>query len=300
MTVKRLEATLWAGLALAALAFLGRPGLALFWARRIGGPAMGLLNRCTGRLPFPLAGPLAAFSIAAVLALRGAKGLRGWALALAAGAALLWLPGLAAPVEALPEPGADALEVLCAALVDALNASSLAFPTPAESLALAPEAAGAPGGAAKAALWPEWMRRLRVAGVAVPWTGEVIVDGGASPALIPFTAVHELTHIAGVADEGAANIAAWRRCMAAGGTFADSARLWALRYALGMLATADDAGCARAFARMDPELAALWPSLGGVLPPPQGARLCGSYHDLVRWLAAKAAVSSASASVRTS
>ena len=59
--------------------------------------------------------------------------------------------------------------------------------------------------------------------------------------LVPFTAVHELTHLTGIADEGAANLAAWNRCTAAGGPFADSARLWALRYAMGQLHDADPA-----------------------------------------------------------
>ena len=303
--MKRIEAGAWAALGLAALAFRRRPDLALAWARRVGGPAMTLMNRCTARLPFPLAGLAAALAGLALLGARRSRNirfaLRALALALASGAALLWLPGLAAAPDAnLPEPDAGALEALCVTLVDALNASPLCFPAARESLALAPEAAGLPGGAAKASLWPEWMRRLRTAGVAVPWTGEAVVDAGACPALVPFTAVHELTHIAGVSDEGAANIVAWRRCMAAGGAFADSARLWALRYAAGMLAGAGADRCARVLARMGPPLADLWPALGGVLLPGAGSRPCGSYHDLVRWLAAGAGVNPASASVRTS
>jgi len=48
-------------------------------------------------------------------------------------------------------------------------------------------------------------------------------------------AVHESMHLRGYAGEGAANIAAWNECMARGGAYAESARLWALRYGMGML-----------------------------------------------------------------
>ena len=202
------------------------------------------------------------------------------ALWLAAGYALLWLPLGLAPRPALPEPDADALAALCGRLVDALNASDLAFPGPDEALARAPSVAGLPGGRVKAAPWPGWMRRLRVAGFAVPWTGEAVVDASAPPGLLPFTAVHELTHIAGIADEGAVNLESWRRCMAAGEGFADSARLWALRYAAGMLAAIDEPRCAAALARLNGRAAETWHGLGGVIPPRPGG-----YHDLARWMA---------------
>lgn len=301
--MRRGRAAAWAALGLLALAFRFRPEFAGAWARHFSGPALRLLNGWTGRLPFPLAEPLAALAALCALAGRPRRWRAGIALLLAAGCALLWLPGVArVGAAALPEPGADALEALCLELVDALDGAAPAFPAPAESLALAPGVAGLPGGAVKAALFPEWMRMLRVAGVAVPWTGEAVVDGSAAPALIPFTAVHELMHVSGVADEGAANIAAWEKCVRAGGSFADSARLWALRYAAGMLAEADEGRCARVLGGMGPELARLWGELGGVLPPGGGLIRVGSYHDLVRRLVAEPGMLrlSAPASARTS
>lgn len=276
------------------------------WTR----PLLLSLHARTARIPFPVAEPLAfalALLTAAALAaalLRAARQrllaplvrwLRGvgWtALLLAAALALTWLPAMAQPVETPPVPDADRLEWLCGELIDALNASPLAFPAPDESARLAPEAAGLTGGAVKAARYPEWMRAAAVSGLFVPLTGEAIVDATASPALIPFTAVHELAHLQGVADEGAANILAWRRCMDAGGAFADSARLWALRYAMGLLLNADGAAWQRMRDKMKDPLAQVYRCSGGEalahgaaggLPRLSPAR--GDYAALVGWLA---------------
>ena len=117
------------------------------------------------------------------------------------------------------------------------------------------------------------------------------MDAGASAALIPFTAVHELMHLGGIADEGAANIAAWERCLAAGGPFADSARLWALRYALGQLNRADEGAWRRVRGNMKDPLMRVFQDCGGealsrsrfVLIPGL-ARASGDYGDLTGWL----------------
>ena len=289
---------LWAWLGLAGLAAgMGLlPGFAAVWSARLSRPALRLLNRATALLPFsampllPLA-PLCRWSTRRVrkgpsFRLRRGGLLPRLALLLAAGWVALWLPGSLAPVQAYPEPDADALETLCLRLIDALNASELAFPPVSESLADAPAVAGLPGGRVKAALLPGIMRGLQVAGVALPWTGEAIVDATAEPALVPFTAAHELMHIAGISDEGAANLRAWERCLDAGGSFADSARLWALRYAAGLLAGLDEPRAAGILTAMSPALASLWPRLGGVLPPGRGFVGQGRYHDLVRGIAA--------------
>ena len=111
------------------------------------------------------------------------------------------------------------------------------------------------------------MRAARICGLFVPLTGEAVVDADAAPSLIPFTAVHELMHLSGIADEGAANIAAWQRCMAAGGRFADSARLWALRYALGMLRQRDEAAWRQALGNMKDALARVFDEAGGEVVP---------------------------------
>ena len=176
--------------------------------------------------------------------------------------------------------GASEAEALCGELIDALNANPPRLPPPGEVLSLAPEAAGMEGCAVKAARYPEWLRALGLAGVFAPPTGEIVVDAGLPAPLLPFTAVHELMHLAGICDEGAANIAAWRCCAEAGGAFADSARLWALRYAMGLLRDADREARRRVGARMGDGLRALYDACGGDIPASAG----GSYATLARWL----------------
>ena len=202
------------------------------------------------------------------------------------------------PVEAPPVPTPGQLEWLCGALIDALNASPLAFPEPAESLRLAPAAAGLPEAVVKAARYPEWMRAASVSGLFVPLTGEALADATAPAPLIPFTAVHELMHLSGIADEGAANIAAWDRCLAAGGAFADSARLWALRYAMGLLYRVDEEAWQRARDKMKDPLARVYMDCGGeaLAGAPRASRFPrlslqrGDYAALARWLAVKIAI----------
>lgn len=245
-----------AGCLLAAGAF---PPFAGWLLARLSVPAMRALHRLTAPVPFPVA-EAAALALAALLtgslacaAARAAlrrratplarwlRATRAAALFLATALALLWGPAWAAPVADAPMPDAARLSRLCDSLIDGLNAACGPFPDPADSLAMAPAVAGMAGCAVKAARYPAWMALAGAWGVFVPLTGEALVDAAAPAPLIPFTAVHELTHLTGVADEGAANVAAWERCMAAGGSFADSARLWALRYAMGQLHDADPA-----------------------------------------------------------
>ena len=294
-------------LALFALLCRGSAGFAAFTLKRLSRPAMLALNRLTARVPFPLcepatfaAGAIALATLARAALQRAIAPLASWlrgasaaALALAWALALLWLPAMAQPVEAPPAPNADQLEWLCGALIDQLNASPLAFPEPKEALRSAPGAAGLPGCAVKAARYPEWMRRAGISGMFAPPTGEAVVDALAPEPLIPFTAVHELMHVSGIADEGAANIAAWERCLAAGGPFADSARLWALRYALGQLYRVDPAAWQRVRGNMKDPLARVFRDCGGEASPRGGllsivpgfARASGDYGDLAAWLA---------------
>ena len=91
----------------------------------------------------------------------------------------------------------------------------------------------------KAARFPAWLRRLKAAGMYVPFTGEALVDPTRSAAGLPFTAAHELAHMLGVGNEGAANIAAYAACVEYGEAAGYSARLWALKYAMGRLTDAD-------------------------------------------------------------
>ena len=138
---------------------------------------------------------------------------------------------------------------------------------------------------------PATLAAMGISGLFSPWTGEVILDPRGADGLMYFTAVHEQTHLAGIADEGEANIAAWEVCMARGGAWADSARLWALRYALAMLGRTDEPAAHRVTGRMSPALAARFAELSSADTSPNPvARLLGivrqttDYDDLARWV----------------
>ena len=275
-------------------------------------PVMRALHRLTSRVPFPVVKPralaLAAIHLSMLLngviraaALRSPEPMRRplarlarTALALAGALALLWTPARAIPCEQVPPvPTTDQLEWLCGELIDALNRSDLRTLPPEAVLASAPEVAGMPDCAVKAARWPEWMRAAGISGLFVPLTGEALIDAGAPGPLIPFTAVHELAHLSGVADEGAANIATWEKCLSAGGAFADSARLWALRYTTGLLRRADAAARHRVGAKMEGALARAFRMCGGEATPSAAhspgfhmlSLNCGDYAALAGYLA---------------
>ena len=57
------------------------------------------------------------------------------------------------------------------------------------------------------------MRRLNIAGMYMPFTGEVLVDGSELPIKIIFTTAHELAHAYGIANEGEANFIAFLSCI---------------------------------------------------------------------------------------
>ena len=290
------------GTALVLVAGRISPGFGRFLLSGLSLPAMAGLHRLTAPAPFPVAEPVA-LGIAAILvfafltSIKSASALRRWVkgatrtvLVLGMLLALLWGPALMQPVEGVPEPGDAQLAWLCGELIDTLNTSRLSFPAPAGSLRLAPVVAGMPGCAVKAARYPEWMEAAGICGLFVPLTGEALVDAAAPAPLIPFTAVHELTHLAGIADEGAANIAAWERCLAEGGAFADSARLWALRYAMGLLYERDPGAWRQLGAKMEGPLKQTFHECGGETARPASGRLRhplnhGDYATLACYLA---------------
>ena len=286
------------GLFMAAWRFV--PGLARAWHTAAALPLILRLHRLTAKLPYPaieLIAPVCA-TLIILLPLLGRRR-RALAVALAfclcAGYGLLWYPAyFTAPADAFPVPDARQIEALCERLSNVLTASPMRFPTASDAAATAPATAGMPEARVKPARFPEWMAALRLSGVFVPWTAEVVVAPDAHPAFIPFTCVHELMHLRGIADEGEANIAAYRRCTASGGAFADSARLWALRYALAALARTDDSAFHRAIARLRPDMAALLTASAGDLYTPPGplaallgiADACSDYDALIGWLIA--------------
>ena len=281
-----------------------------FLRERVSHPLTMALHRLTARVPFPVSELMTfAVGVTALLALvsaalraitrrraepllRWLRGVAAAGLALATLLALAWLPAMLAPTDLPPEPDAGQLAWLCEALVNRLNAAPLDFPASADALRLAPGVAGLPNCAVKAARYPEWMRAGGVSGLFAPPTGEAVVDATAPAALVPFTAVHELMHLTGVADEGAANIAAWQRCADAGGVFADSARLWALRYAAGLLARDDPGAWARVRGNMKDPLSRVFGQSGGEIVPGSGGSALpglspvrGDYAALAYWLA---------------
>ena len=274
-------------------------------------PVMAALHSFTARVPFPVAEPaalilgsslLTGLVRAALLSLSSRKPdpLRRWfsaltavALILAAALILLWVPARARPFPAVPEPDTEQLTRLCEALIEALNRSPLDFPAPSDALARAPAAAGLPDRVVKAVRYPEWMDLCHAWGLFVPLTGEALADAAEPAPLIPFTAVHELMHLGGVADEGAANVAAWDRCLDAGGPFADSARLWALRYAMGLLRQRDGDAWAKTSKNMNDALKRVYMACGGDAGPagPGYALLIqGDYAALACHLAGGGAV----------
>ena len=285
------------------------PGFSERWQAAVALPALRTLHALTARTASPVLEWLALAGIAtagaraaaALAGRRGRRGRRGWALALAAlaaGYALLWYPAYwAVPARACPDPDAARLEALCETLIERLERRSPAGLTPEEAICQAGGVSGLAGARVKAARHPGWMRLLGISGLFSPWTGEALIDPGAPPALIPFTAVHELMHLSGIADEGAANIAAWQRCVAREGPFADSARLWALKYALSALNRVDPAACLRVMGRVNGTLQALCrPACSAPTGPAQ--KLCAflgigratqSYDALAAWLAVREA-----------
>lgn len=179
--------------------------------------------------PFPITG-LVLIAVLAAPALFGLRSLRIAAFT-AAAAVFVWLPCVTETVTHVDIASREELAGLCGSLVDSLNAAGPQIVIPETALLLARNAMQAPA-APKSSRIPGLFRSLRIAGIFVPFTGEALIDCSRHPAAIPFTAAHELAHMRGVGDETAANIAAYRACIAAGGPMAYSARLWALKYAM--------------------------------------------------------------------
>lgn len=206
--------------------------------------------------------------------------------------AFLWFPSYwGAPSNESPA-SAGQLNALCGMLIDRLNAAELRFSDHDESLALAQTVVSAaldtplPANAVKTARYPEWMNAFGVSGFYSPWTGEAVVHPDLAPAARIFTAVHELIHAQGVADEGHANILAWTLCRRAGDEAATSADLFALRYAMHRLrAHSEDLWRSRTV-QMQHALREAFASIGGFGPPPGEHRPPFRYSALADRLAA--------------
>lgn len=272
--------------AIAVILFRTFPPISALWTAHIIRPAGIFLNKLTAKAAFPIAEMLSAAvavlvptgclaSLARSLAAGNLRPLTGWGLRVFSGLlavifayVFLWYPAYWALIpEPAMTPEIHHIAWLCKDLIESLNASPLRFPTPEEVLDRAPQISGIPDARVKAARYPEWMRRLHIAGLYVPWTGEAIVDPDAPPCALPFTAVHELMHLNATADEGSANIAAWEACKQAGGYFYDSARLWVLKYAMETLSEQDPDAAQALYAGMSPDLFRTFSCMNGRTAP---------------------------------
>lgn len=239
-------------------------GIAILWKERISLPILSLLRALGDWLPFQLL-EAAALLLAAILAVLFAVSLRRKGLVRALLRllrrlaclllSLLWLYlGIWYPLyfgeSHTYEATTDALAASCEALIDRLNASDLSFP-PLQELP------------AKRSAFPVWLRVGKLAGFCAFFTGEAYVDPDLPDCALPFVAMHERMHLLGYAGEGAANIAAWQACMDAGGAWADSAQLWALRCSMGRLRQADPARHASLLSSMDDAAYAAFLRCGG-------------------------------------
>lgn len=226
------------------------PALPDFWMGAVFPPVARSVSLVSGAVPFPVAEPLFLLVAAAAvyLAFRSRRGLCLLLSCVFAVCALFWAPAyFAAPLH--PVSGEADREALCrvsAKLIGELNEYG-AFSLPEELAEEALEAAAEAdvparvAAAPKFARYPEWMELGSLAGLYVPWTFEAVVNPAAGAPGVPFTAVHELMHMGGVADEGQANIAAYIACVRYGGAFRYSAKLWGLKYALQALREIDAA-----------------------------------------------------------
>lgn len=187
---------------------------------------------------------------------------------LLAGYLLLRFPAVCAPQTEIQTAPAEAIDALCENLIDALNASPLAFPDQDTTLQLAAGAVSdytgeSIGNHAVKPAPAKIMNRLHLAGIYVPFTAEALVNPDLPIEALPFTAVHELTHRLGIADEARANLLAFKISVSSEGTLADSARLWTLRYAMARLRESDASLWRNRLRQMQPETRAAFDRMGG-------------------------------------
>ncbi len=213
--------------------------------------ALGLALACAGALVWALVACARRRSAAPLR--RWLAGLVAFAIGLGGALALMWPAWLDSPRGAqgayLRAYGLDELEELIlaldAVLRDASEGVDLSGPVmrlsapPAElaqRVAQAYRAAGYASHPPKLSRAPEWMARLRIAGIFVPLTGEAVISPNDFDSALPFTMLHELAHAQGALREDEANLLALSVALGSG----DAELIWsgaltALRYALNTL-----------------------------------------------------------------
>ena len=247
-------------------AFCLRPAFAASWAEAISRPALRALSQLTERLPFAL---LEWGVLAAILALFGAacfrwgrhgfrsaaiqlaRRLEGCVLTVAIAFSALWLPLYHTSIRPTCAATDAQLSAACENLIHALNESSIDFSRAPDDLP------------AKVIDFPFWMQLFDITGFFSFPTGEALVSPELPDCALPFVAVHERMHAQGYAGEGAANIAAWEDCLERGGSYADSARVWALKYSMDALRDRDSAAYAACRQLMSEATAANYHAIGG-------------------------------------
>ena len=261
------------------------PGFARAFGSAVSLPLLRLLAKAGDCFPFVLLEwvflGICALLLAALLRRRFLRRLLCTLLSLASLYLILWYP-LYFAVQ--PEYRATPAEIAasCEKLIGTMNASP-------------PDFSEMPELPAKRVRFPGWMRLLNISGICAFPTGEALVSPDLPDCALPFVAVHERMHLEGIAGEGAANIAAWQECMRLGGAFADSARLWGIRYCMGFLRSQAPALYERCMDGMEPRTLHFYREAGGAYNPSPQSRLeialgiAGDYEILAHYLAAEGA-----------
>lgn len=201
------------------------PAFSIYWAKRISLPLLSVLSKAGALFSFVLL-EWTAIGIGALLFFslfqrKLRKPCIFLLLTAILGSMAAWYP-----LYFLPQPNDSAghanIARLCEDLIHELNAKPEIY-LPPDNLP------------AKFIRFPIWMDALRITGLCSFLTGEALVSPKTDPVSLPFVAIHEDMHLKGYAGEGAANIAAWEECCLRGGAYAFSARMWALRYGMGIL-----------------------------------------------------------------
>lgn len=248
-----------------ASALCASPAFAEAWSARVSIPALRALSSLSMPLPFSLlewglAALAALWTLSLLINLRrsAARAILSFlrrAAGLLTAAALafiaLWLPLYHASAAPAFTANADQLAASCEALIAQLNECAADFDRLPADLP------------AKPAAFPFWMDACNIVGFFSFPTGEALYAPDLPACAVPFVAVHERMHALGHAGEGEANIAAWNECVRRGGGYADSARLWALKYSMGLLVETDYAAYARCRNLMNPRVYQAYRSIGG-------------------------------------
>lgn len=191
--------------------------------------------------------------------------------------------------------GPEALVALCESLADDANARHSEPPPDIlarvpDALDVAAESWPIPKGMfakPKAALSSPLLSRFLITGIASPFTGEALVNGGIPAVSLPYVACHEAAHVRGFAREEDANLVAYLACEASGEPFFRySGAVEALVYAMGALKDTNPAAHEAIEARLSApvradlaERAAYWAAYRGNKAAEVGARVNDAYLE---------------------